>query len=239
MYICTVCAHPPTQTDLLSHKAQEMDNDYLKNGPRNIWTSRCLFLWAAASLHIHYTLSIDLLALQRILSPLCNNDSAVFPSCRLVKQSEASRAWSTLQLNTGVCAQSHRKHWQTYMCCTNTYMRTCTCSVGHCLRHSPAGRLSRADLLSRSRALEVEDLMWSLKDLCSSSSLMERDMPISIHRIPPIYVRLLPCPAPASDRVDYCAFAPRQSRLFSLLLFFSLKNIYVQAFDHNLTSSSV
>lgn len=52
------------------------------------------------------------------------------------------------------------------------------------IRYSPADRLSRADLLSISRAFEVEDLMWSLKDLCSSSSLMERDMLTHIQHRP-------------------------------------------------------
>lgn len=86
--------------------------------------------------------------------------------------------------------------------------------ISHCPHHSPAIRLSRAVLLSMSRALEVDDLRWSLKDLCSSSNLMERDMPISIHRNLSTSVSYLvstPVPAPTS--------VPCQSHPFPLLLF--------------------
>lgn len=102
--------------------------------------------------------------------------------------------WSKLQL---YCMLWNKTYAHNYM--QNTGKQTCTrsaeiptvhtytCCISHSLRHSPASRLSPAVLLSMSRALEVEDLMWSLKDFCSSNSLIERDMPISIHRYRMVY----------------------------------------------------
>lgn len=56
------------------------------------------------------------------------------------------------------------------------HLHTCTCWLSRQFQLLPASRPSLAGLLSISRALEVEDLMWSLKDLWSSSSLIERDI---------------------------------------------------------------
>lgn len=86
----------------------------------------------------------------------------------------------------------------------------------------PASRLSRAGLLSISRALLVDDLMWSLKDLCSSSSLIDRDISTSI-RPKLTYATLLPTPVP--DEIDF----PRQIH-FAPLLHFSSPNIHMLIF---------
>lgn len=102
--------------------------------------------------------------------------------------------------------------------------------INHSPHHSPAIRLSRAVLLSMSRALEVDDLRWSLKDLCSSSNLMERDMPISIHRNLSTSVSYLvstPVPAPAS--------VPCQSHPFPLLLFFFFLSCTISLFKSSIT----
>lgn len=96
-----------------------------------------------------------------------------------------------------------------------------SCCVSHCLQHSPASRLSRAVLLIKSMALDVEDLMWSLKDRCSSSSLMERDIPISIHQnVATSNFYLVPSPVPVLAQIYYCTLVSCQSCTFPLLLLF-------------------
>lgn len=59
--------------------------------------------------------------------------------------------------------------------------------------HLPTTRLSAAVLLMISKPLKADDLRCSPKDLCSKNSLLEWDMPMSIHQIL-IYHRLPPCP---------------------------------------------
>lgn len=62
----------------------------------------------------------------------------------------------------------------------NAYIRTiCICPSS---RHLPGNRLAAAVLPMMSKPLKVHDLRWSAKDFCSKNSLLEWDMPISIHQ---------------------------------------------------------
>lgn len=156
--------------------------------------------------------------------------------------------WSKIQL---YCMFGNKTYAHNYIQNTGKQMCTCgaqiptvhtyTCCISHSLRHSPASRLSPAVLLSMSRALEVEDLMWSLKDLCNSNSLIERDMPISIHRYR-IYVRLLTCTYNCScswsgKLLCFCYYCASQFYLTTPIFYFY--NICAQLFNINLSCLSV